>query len=235
MPLTALQFLQRIKGRTHMSDDAKITGEIISAQDWTLNRLWMTERGPDMLQTMGTEVTMAAQTREYDLGANVTGTLYGVRMLWLRFTSDTNFTPMIPADPSEPQFWQNDIYPASDTTSVAEGHPVRWASVDFAKVRFSPPLPADAVVRADFWLKPPNIDPAANDSLTYGNDIVEPLFECMVDKATAQVFTIMDDTRDMIWETRAERKINDALHVVGRRNLGPTRTQPFRARRSLAR
>lgn len=221
----------RVKNRTHHPDDLKIIGELNSARHWAWMKTYNSENGPDLLLTIGTEKTMSAQTRDYDLGANITGTLYGIKQLWLRFSSETNFTPMVPRDMNEGSFQSGDQYPSSDTTTVAEGHPVYYDVVNFAKLRFSPPLPTDAVMRIDAWIRPPDIDPAGNNALTYGNDLPEPLHEPAVDKACGQVWSLMDDTRSLEWERKAEFGLTQALYMLRQRNQGPVRIKPFRMAR----
>lgn len=229
--MTSADMVTRVKNRTHHTDDLKIIGELNSAKNWAWMRTYNSANGKDLLLTIGTEKTMSAQTRTYDIGANITGTLYGIKQLWLRFSSETNFTPMIPRDMADISFQMDDQYPSSDTTSVAIGHPVKYEIVNFAQVRFSPPLPANAVIRIDAWIRPPDIDPAANNTLSYSADIPEPLHESVCDKATGQIFSMMDDTRAQEWDIRAERNLNDALYMLGTRNQGPTRSTPFRVRR----
>lgn len=230
MALTSSQILQRIKDRTHYTSDDRILGEIKSAQDWAFNRLYNSENGPDTVMTAATELTLASRTREYDLGAQLTGTLYGIKQLWLRFTSETVFSPMRPVDSDDLRFIFNDQWTSTDTT-VATGHPVMYDSENFSKVRFSPPLPANSVLRVDFWRKPPNIDPAANNTLAYGDDLPEPLYEAIADKTTAQVFVNLDDDRSNYWDQQAEFKLRQALYAINKRNQGPVITQPFRIRR----
>lgn len=231
MALTAAQMVERVKSRTFNKNDSKIVGELISAQDWAWNKIFKSAEGPDQLSTQGQEISISAITREYDLGAQITGTLYGVKMLWLKFSSDTTFHPMRPADSAELQFIFNDQWASSDTTTVAIGHPVLYMIVDFAKVRFSPPVPANSTLRVDSWLKAPNIDQAANNVLAYGDDIMEPIHEAIVDKATAQMFVGMDDDRVKYWEGSARERCQDALMVIDKRGQHPTRTTPFRSGR----
>jgi hypothetical protein len=230
MALTAQQYVERVRNRTHHPADAKIIGELASAKDWVTNRVFKSADGPDQLASWATELTLAATARDYDLGAALSGTLYGVKLLWLKLSQDSVFSPMRPVDTADMRFIFNDLYTASSSI-VATGHPVMYDVVNFAKVRFAPPLPSGAVIRVDYWLRPPEIDPTENNVLTYGSDIMEPVQEAIADKATAQIFNIMDDSRDMYWEQQARDKVNDAIHVLHKRAQGPTVTQPFRMRR----
>lgn len=233
--------IDRIKQRSHSRDDLKIIGELNSSKDWASNRLFNSEGGPESLSTFATQLTISSRTREYDLGANVTGTIYGVKQLWLKFSSDTDFTLMVPLDAGDPLFTANDPYPSSDSTTVAEGHPVYYNVQNLSKIRCAPPLPADSTLRADFFRKPPNLDPVTNNALAYGDDIVEPLHEAIVDKATGQMLRLQNDDRaddyDREWPPygSAQHRLNAALYLIRARTQGPVRTQPFRAgRRRLA-
>ena len=231
MALTAQQYVQRVRDRTHHPDDMKIIGELASAKDWVINKIFKSADGPDQLASYATELTLAARTREYDLGAQLSGTLYGVKLLWLKFSSDTVFSPMRPVDSADLRFIFNDQWANSDTTTVAAGHPVMYDVINFAMVRFAPPLPSGAVIRVDYWLRAPDIDPTSNNVLNYGADVMEPAQEAIADKATAQIFNLMDDSRDQYWDGQALQKITDALYVLNKRVQGPTVTQPFRIRR----
>ena len=232
----ALPILDRIKQRTHSRDDLKILGELNSAKDWASNKLFSAEGGPETLSTHATQLSIASRTREYDLGANVTGTIYGIKQLWLKLETDVDFVLMVPASSSDAMFTSNDPYPSSDTSTVAEGHPVFYAVINFAQLRFAPPLPSGCTLRADYFRKPPNVDPVTNNTLAYGDDIVEPLHEAIVDKATAQMYVNQDDDRMLYWERQAREKLTDASYLIRSRVSGPVRTKPFRSgrRRLLA-
>lgn len=229
--LTTALMIQRVKDRTHSKDDLRIIGELNSSKDWASNKLFNAEGGPDTLATYATQLTISSRTREYDLGTNVTGTIYGIKQLWLKFSTDTNFVLMVERDASDPVFTANDPYPSSDSTTVAEGHPVYYHVQNFSKIRCAPPLPADSTLRADFFRKPPNLDPVTNNALAYGDDIVEPIHEAVVDKATAQMFINQDDDRVHYWEGQAREKLTDARYLIRARVQGPVRTKPFRSGR----
>lgn len=223
--------VDRVRARTRHNDDTRVINEVHSASTWAWLKIYNSENGADLLSTFGNEFTMTATTREYDLGAAVTGTLYGVKKLWLKFATDTSFTPMCPADANDRQFMFNDQWLASDTLNFAKGHPVYYDVINFAKVRFAPALPVDSIIRADIWLRPPDFDPTVNPTLDYGSDVPEPAHEAIVDKATAQIFELLDDDRWGDWNSMAEQKLNDAMHLMTRRTQGPPHTQPFRTRR----
>lgn len=221
-----------VKARTRQQDDTKVVRELNSALDWCYTKVYNSSGGPDTLMTFGNELTaLASTTRDYDIDANVTGTVYSIKTLWVKLPGETNFTPMLPRDQHD-QYYA-DVYPASDTTSVATGHPVYYEVVNFAKVRFYPQLPASSVLRVDACIKPPDIDPTTNPTLTYANDIPEPTHEAICDKATAQVFEQLNDDRWKDWQVLAERRLYDAMHLLTRRSQGPITTKPFRGRRSV--
>lgn len=229
--MTSAQMIERVKGRTKQNDDTKVIRELNAAQEWAYNKIYNSEGGPDLLITYGTEKMMSAQTRIYDLGANVSGTIYGIKNLWLRFPNETAFSPMRKVDATNAEFVFNDQWVASDTTTVATGHPVFYDMINLSQLRFAPPLPASSVIRVDYWRKPPDIEPTINPALTYGNDLPEPAHQPVVDKATATIFDLIDDDRAEGWEVRAERGLNDAMYLMRKRVQTPVRTQPFGVRR----
>ncbi len=229
--MTTQQLVDSVKARTRHVDDTRVVRELNSALAWAYGRVFNSTGGPDLLMTFDTELAIAAVTRDYDLGANITGTLYSLKQLWLKLPSDTNFTPMFQRDAmSDPQYVWNDQYPSSDTTSIAIGHPVRYEVMNFAEVRFSPMLPSGSRLRVDACIKPPDIDPTTNPTLTYGLDIPEPTHEAIADKATSQIFSLLDDSRWAEWDRKAETKLHDALYLMTRRAQGPTITSPYRRR-----
>jgi hypothetical protein len=230
MGLTASQMVQRITDRTSVSNLRKILGELNSAKDWAFNELFKIENGPDQLISYGTELTLNAVTREYDLGANVSGTIYGIKALWVKFSQDSVFTPTVPVDSQNRSFIFGDEWLASDTTDVAQGSPIYYDPENFAKVRFSPQLPSGTKIRVDYWKKAPDIDSITHDTLAYGSDIPEPLYEAILDKATSQCFVNIDDDRVSYWEGQANTKLRSGLYVVQKRAQGPTRTTPYRFR-----
>lgn len=233
--MTTQQLVTSVKERTRHQDDTRVVRELNSSLDWAYTKVFNSTNGPDLLMTFDTELTMAAVTRDYDLGANVTGTLYSIKQLWLRFATDTNFTPMIQRDAvSDDQFVWADQYPSSDTTSIAVGHPVRYDIINFAKVRFAPMLPTGAIIRIDACIKPPDMDPTTNPTLTYSFDIPEPTHQAIADKATGQIFRLLDDTRAKEYDSdirpygSAQVRLTDAMYLMTRRAQGPTITKPFR-------
>ncbi len=103
--------------------------------------------------------------------------------------------------------------------------------VNFNKVRFSPPLPSGAIIRVDYFRRPPDLDATTNDALAFGDDIPLPVHDAIADKATAQVFHLHDDDRWQEWESKAEQRLTAALYNIQRRAQGPTMTRPYAVRR----
>ena len=232
MPLTATQVRDRVKNRTGHTDNAIVMDEVNSAKDWVFNRIFNSENGPDLLGTWATEITLASRTRDYDLGAGLSNVaIYGIKQLWVKLPTDSRFTPMVPADANARAFVENDSYPASDTTTVATSHPVYYETRNFDMVRFAPPLPVNAVLRVDYWRKAPDLDTSTNNTLDAGDDIPEPALEALVDKATAQVFILLDDSRWTEFNRLAEQRMHEAGFVLHKRAQGPARVTPYQYRR----
>jgi hypothetical protein len=230
--VTVQDMINRVKTRTFQKDENKILGELQAAVDWAFNRIYNTENGADLLVVYAEEETLASRTREYDLAANLAQTVVGIKQLWLKFPTEVSFTPMQSADSTKLPFIFNDQWASSDTTTVAQGHPVLYDVINFGKVRFSPPLPADSVIRVDYWRKPTLADPTTNNSQEdLGSDLPFPVHEAVIDKATAAIFDLMDDTRAATWERNAQSRLQDALYLIQRRTSTPPEIKPFRTRR----
>lgn len=204
--------------------------EVVSAARWAFIRAFNTGSGPDTIATNAVEYTIPSRTLELDL-ATVSGatTIFAVKQLWLKLTSDSTFIPMVAADRGDHVFRFADNRLAADTT-VASGHPAYYDIFNVTKARFSPALPTGAILRLDFWGWAVDPNTSTNNTLDNGADIASPLHQPVLDKATAQVFRILDDDRARAYELEAERKLVDALHTLGRIGT-PTRTKPFRFRR----
>lgn len=222
--------LERLRLRTKKRDEYFLLGELNAAKDWAWNRIFLLNK--DLLITHDTEVTPSttAVTRNYDLAANVTGVLYAIKMLWVRFSSETDFTPARFADSSDAVFAYYDRF-QTDSTESATNHPVFVDVRNFDQIRFAPPLPANAEVRVDFIRRPPDFSLDTNADIDAGDDVPEPTHEAIVDKATGQIFNLLDDDRTGFWETQAESKLVTAMNVLRDRQLAtPERTKPYRRR-----
>lgn len=215
--MTSQEMVDLCKDRSKQPDMAKILRELRSAFRWATNRIYMTEGGPDLLSTIGEELTISATTREYDLSANVTNYL-GLKALWLKLSTDTEFVPMIERDASSSVFKANDTQVAADPL-IASGHPVLYHIHNFGTLRFAPALPADCTLRADFFgfgLAP---DPTTNPTPSDPTDLFH---DAIVAKAAAHCLENRDDDRTGGWETRAMVFLNDALRAAQKRSTGPT-------------
>ena len=233
--LTTTNMVNRVSNRTHFgttgTDLTIITGELNAAKDWVYNRIFASQNGPDLLMTFDAEITLNSTTRDWDAGANVgSDDIYGVKTIWVKFTSDTIFTPAVPRDAGDDDFIWGDAYTSANPTP-ATGHPVFVDYANFAKVRFSPPLPSGTIIRLDYWRRPPDLDESTHNTLAYGADVPEPFLEAIMDKATAQCFVNISDDRVAYWERSALEKLVVALQVAQKRRQGPIKTTGFRIKR----
>jgi len=229
--MTATEMVELVKDRSRQSDSAKVLRELRAAFRWALNRIYMTEGGPDLISTIGQELTMSADTRDYNLAANVTNFL-GLKGLWLKLSSDSVFTPMVPGDLEAEPFQDRDAQP-SDDPDIAFGHPVLYHIYNFGSVRFAPALPSGAVIRADFFKFGVPPDPSTNNTVTAGEDPNEIFHDAIVCKAAAHCLENLDDDRTGAWETRAMVYLNDALRAAQKRVQGPVAHRGWRRRARL--
>lgn len=221
--------VRRIKHRTKLADDYKVLIELQDAAEWAGRRVYNSENGPDLLITMGEEVALAARTRTLDLAGEdvLVNALLGIKQLWLKLPSDSIFTPMVAADSNSMQFIRNDSELDSDTSVVAQGHPVYYDVLNFSQVRFAPALPASSKIRVDYYTSTAFNEVSGEASVA----LPEIFHQAILAKATAQVYEDLDDSRAMVWEGRALSMLQDALYVANRRVQAPVTTTPFRARR----
>ena len=218
--------LTRVKQRTRMQDEYRILTELQHAYGWVLRRVYNTEKGPNLLITIDEELSINATTRDYDLASNLAHALLGVKQLWLKLPSDTTFTPMVTADTN------SSVFVVTDSASItATGHPVFYDVVNFDKVRFAPALPSGSTIRVDYYRLAPDLDPTTDNSPTSSHDLPEIFHDAVVSKTTAQVYGLLDDTREITWEQRAVADLQEAVYVANRRVQAPTQTEPFRSRR----
>ncbi len=224
--------LDLMKQRTKVQDSAKLLRELRSAYRWAVRRVYNAAGGPDLLTTIGEELpVLAAVTRDYDLGAAVTGGEFlGVKMLSLKLPIDSFFTEMQPSDANATKFASADSAPVSNP-NIAQGHPVMYTAINFSKVRFAPALPIGAIIRADYFRIGPVPDPTTNPTQEDGVDFPAIFHDAVVSKAVAQIFTTLDDTREGTSETRARDELNDAIYLATSRTKGPVQTRPVRSHR----
>lgn len=232
--MTVAEMLDALKWRTKKRDITELLIELNSAARWTARRVYNSEGGPDLLSTFGAELSIGSTTKSYDLGANVpTGVFLGIKRLWLMLPGETEFTRMTEADLESPAFTANDNRLAADPL-IATGHPVFYEVYNFDELRFDKALPANSKLRADYWREPPALDPTNNATIENGLDLPAVFHDAVISKATAQIFSVLDDSRVGEFETRARDEITDAIRTAGRRSQGPTQTIPFtRGRRRI--
>jgi hypothetical protein len=235
--MTTTEMVAFVKAWTKHSDDSKILIALRSGYRWTVKRVYNSEGGPDLLSTIGRELSIASTTRDYDLSAAIEtaggGELLGIKQLWLKLPSDSNFTPMNEVDAETPAFQVYDAELAASPT-IASGHPVLYQVVNYDKVRFAPALPSGSTVRADYFRVAPPPDPTTNNTAETAVDLPAIFHDAITAKAIAEIFSMLDDTRTGEWETRARDHANDAIHTAGKRVQQPTRTTPWsRGRRRV--
>jgi hypothetical protein len=199
--MTTQEMVDLVKDRSKQSDTAKILRELRAAYRWCVNRVYLAEGGPELLSTVGQEITLAADTRDYDLGANVTvtgGVYLGLKQLFAKLPTDQTFTPMIERDASAPEFQSRDSQPAA-TPDVAGGHPILYHVYNFSQFRFAPALPSGTVLRADFFqfANPP--DPTTNNTAETGVDLTDLFHDAVTCKAAAHCLENLDDDRTGAW------------------------------------
>lgn len=229
--MTTAEMLTLLAQRTKITNQTKLLNELKSAYRWAVNEVFKSAGGPQMLITVGEELTaLAATTRDYDLETALTGgSLLGIQHLDVKLPADTNFTLMLPRDISHPDFLALDNHTVADPL-IASGHPVFYAVTNFGQVRFSPALPAAAVIRATYSRLGPAPDPTSNPTQQDGTDLPSLFHDAIVNKATAHLFNTLDDSREGSWETRAVTILNSAIYVAGKavRTARPVETTPFR-------
>lgn len=230
--MTAQEMVKLVQDRSRQRDQAKILRELRAAYRWAANRVYLSEGGPDLLSTIGQELTLAADTRDYNLAANITGNFLGLKQLWSKLPSDVSFTPMDTADLETPNFQNRDNQPAA-TPEVALNHPVLYHVYNFGMVRFSPTLPSGTILRADFFRFGAPPDPTTNNTTESGSDLDSVFHDAIVCKAAAHCLENIDDDRVGSWETRAMVYLNDALLVAQKRVQGPIPHKGWRGRRRL--
>lgn len=229
--MTTSEMLSILKNRTKISDPTKMLSELRVAYRWAVNEIFKSADGPQLLMTVGEQLpAFVAVTRNYDLESNlVGGNLLGLQTLWVKLLADLNFSRLIPREVTDPDFLNMDSS-AIATPLVASGYPIFYAVVNFGQVRFAPALPIGAILRADYARFGLDPDPTSNPIMTDGMDLPSLFHDSIVHKATAQLFNILDDTREGAWETRAMSTITSAIYAAGKgtRTQRPVQTLPWR-------
>lgn len=188
------------------------------AQDWCANRILVMDE--DVLKVTGDEMAISADTRTFDLAANVsTGVLYQLKWLGVKLSTDTIFNPVEFVNSSSDAFIL-----ADQSTTGASGHPILTAIENFDQVRFAPFLQSGDAVRADYIYKPADLDLDSNVEC----DLPVPFHWAVVNKARALQFMMIDDDRAQNYDLRALDTLQGALNVLGQRQLQQRpRTAPF--------
>lgn len=229
--MTTQEMLNLLAQRTKVTNQTKLLSELKSAYEWAVYEIYKSADGPQMLITVGEELTaLAATTRDYDLESHLTGgSLLGIQQLEVKLPADVNFTLMLPRDVSNADFMVLDNHLASDPL-IASGHPIFYAVNNFGQLRFAPALPATTVIRATYSRLGAAPDPSTNPTQEDGTDLPKMFHNAIVAKACAIIFNTLDDTREGSWETRAITLLNTGIYVAGKitRTARPVETRPFR-------
>lgn len=229
--MTTADMVDLLKQRTKITDSTKLLRELRAAYQWAVLEVFKSADGPQLLMTVGEELTLATDTRDYDLEANlVGGNILGLQQLWAKVASGTDFVRLKSCDITSDQFTSMDSSTAANPL-VASDSPVYYGVVNFGQVRFAPSLPAGTIIRADYAMFGAAPDPATNPTQTDGIDFPIVFHFCIVDKATAHLFNTLDDTREGSWETRAMTSLNTAIYAASKstRTQRPVETRPFRS------
>lgn len=209
--------ITRVQQDTSMSNVDTIIGKLNAAQDWVWNRIL--PMNTEILKITDDQITVAADTKSYDLNAHVsTGELYELQWMGVQFSGDQDFWPVTYMNGSNPTF----IY--WDQQDEQAVNPQYVAIDNFNQARFAPGLPSGTVIRVDYIYKPRQLSLANR----VNSDLPSIFDECMISKAVELVWRAMDDTRS----GEAARDALDRLYAA--QNVLATRQfqQPFRTRPS---
>lgn len=237
--MTPNEMLDLCQQWTKVSDKTKRLNALKKAYRWAVRRVFNSEDGPDLLATIGEELAaLGATTQTLDIESLLAHELLGFKKLWVKLPADINFVGMMPADTTDEAFIDGDAYPAANLRT-AQGHPVYYDIINFGQARFSPPLPAGAVVRVDYYrlaAEPGVPDDSEtgstelNEEPIVGEDLPAVFDDAITSEAIAMLFGQLDDDREAIWHSRALAELTDALYI-GKRVQGSTKTKPWRPRR----
>jgi hypothetical protein len=224
---------------TKVSDKAKRLVALKKAYRWAVRRVFNSEDGPDLLSTIGEELsTLLVTTKTLDIKALLAHDLLGFKKLWLKLPADVQFVGMEPSDTTDQAFIDTDSDLAANV-KTAQGHPVYYDIINFGQARFSPALPAGAIIRVDYYRLAADIgvgDGTETDSSelaetpTIGEDLPAVFDDAVTSEAISLLFNGIDDDREASWHNRALAELTDALYI-GKRVQGPTRTKGWRPRR----
>lgn len=220
-------FIRILHNRTKIfNNDPALIDELNAALDETWKRLYVA--CPDLKITFETTGTFAADTQQFDLGAEIRAlggdVFYASKTFWIKGQDDQQYIPVVFMDVNDPRFIaQEQVSPAQVI------QPVYASLVNYSEVRFAPMLPSGTSWRADWIGKPPNFS-LATQCVT---SIPEPMHQAILDYATASCFQNIDDSRGQdtdrnAWSRKAENKIISAIHAIKRRqNQTKIGTAPY--------
>jgi hypothetical protein len=237
--MTVNQMFDLLTDATKQRDQGKLLRALRQAHRWTALRIYNAANGPELLATIGEEYAINVTTKTIDLAAIVLGGQFlSCKMLWLKFTNDAKFTPMVPANTDDEEFRALDTDLAASPT-IAAGHPVLFAIENFSQARFAPALPASSTVRLDYYRIPPEpgAAEAGETSLSEEDedwevavDLPAIFHDGMVERAKGFLWHNLDDDRENLAIKSAIDEITEAIYM-SKRTKGPTTTRPFRQRR----
>lgn len=206
------------------NNDAKLVRVLNRAKDWAFDNVYL--MNADIPVTFGTVLSPAVNTQDYDIQGAVAAivseaVVYGIKNMWVKYSGDTDYTPIIFRDATDPVFMGRDQLTAQVTI------PLYADITNFTSVRFSTALPASTSIRVD-WIGHP-LDFGLDTNVTL---IAPPVHRAIVAYAISLLFNEMDDDRDVKWEARAKERLITSLHIINQRQFAqPRKTQPFRSSR----
>lgn len=224
---------------TDVTDHQKRLAALQKAYRWAVRRVFNSESGPNLLASIGEELTaLASVTKTLDIESLLSHELLGFKKLWLKLPSDIKFVGMEKRDTNDEAFEDGDADPAASLT-VAMGHPVVYDIINFGQARFAPALPIGAVIRVDYYrlARVPGQDDSGDvdsseeaDVPVVGEDLPAIFDDAITSEACSILWSKLDDDREMEWHQRALSELNDSL-FIWKRVQGPTQTGRWKPQR----
>ncbi len=210
-----------VSADTQIADQNFIIRKLNKAQSYVTNRLIPTNI--ELFKVTNNQITLAADTKSYDLAANVsTGELQQIELLGVEYSSETKFTPVtfIKGNSEQFDYW--------DQQAVQPIHPQYCVIDNYDRVRFAPGIPSGSILRVDYIYKP------AQMSLQTQTTCQLPTIfhEVIVSDAIRQCFLGIDDTRAGDYQFQAMNELYGALNVLNSRQFSQSpKTRPSYTRR----
>lgn len=205
---------------TQAGDTNFIIRKLNKVQSYVANRIMATN--PELFKVTDDQIALAADTRSYDLAANVsTGQLQQIEFLGVQYSGETTFRGVEFAKGNNPQFLYWDQQP------VQTIHPQLCVIDNYDRVRFAPGIPSGSTLRVDYMYYPRTL--ALQTQTTCDLPVI--FHECLVSDATRNTFLAIDDTRDAPYKFMAMDELQAAFNVLNNRQF----QQPFRTRPSSSR